>query len=125
MHIVEVTISTVPPPRYSGGWRRRLARADQRPSASGAYILCAEGPQSRDARVVVGSHVHLAVGRKLGGVDRMSAPAAWALRARRWMGWMKPLTFDAPLIVTRATRPAYFASCRSKSSSSSRPSGRA
>ena len=120
-----VTISTVPPPWYSGAPRRKMSRRPTRaPVPKGAYILCAE---SATKSMCSGSSSGLMSIRRCGAScaasTRMLAPTRCAFRARRWIGWTKPVTFEAPLTVTSAMRSPYAASSRSTSSSSSRPSG--
>ena len=56
---------------------------------------------------------------------RMRPPTAWTRSARSWTGGTTPVTLEAPVTASSATRPAWRASRRSRSSSSSVPSGRA
>ena len=56
---------------------------------------------------------------------RIRPPAAWTRAARSCTGGTTPVTLEAPVTASSATRPAWRASRRSRSSSSSVPSGRA
>ena len=55
---------------------------------------------------------------------RMRPPTAWTFSASSCTGCTTPVTFDAPDTARRATRPACSARRRSRSSTSSVPSGR-
>ena len=72
-----VTMSTVPPPWYSGApWRKTSRLPISVPVPTGRTFCERRAPRNRDARVGVRLDVDAAVGRQLSGVDQDFAPTA-------------------------------------------------
>ena len=121
-----VTALTVPPPAWSGAGRERAPSPDERTGAVRARTSC--GPRGRRSRGGRDRRGGACRSRRCGASwaasTRIRPPAAWTFSANSCTGCTTPVTFDAPDTASSATRPACSARRRSRSSTSSVPSGR-
>ena len=97
----------MPPPGSSGApWQQHVATADQGACPEWrVHLVGGEHDEIEVLGIPVRLDVDAPVRGELRGIHQdPGAHLACALRARRWIGCTKPVTFEAPETVTSATR---------------------